>query len=63
MLLEKKLTKGLIIINTNIKLQTKLMYGFTLVLGKIISTIFIINAPTIIDIIHSFILEIINPSP
>ena len=59
---EKKLTKGLIIINTKIKLHTKFIYGFTLVFGKIISTIFIINAPTIIDIIHSFILAIIYPS-
>lgn len=59
---EKKLTTGLIIINTKIKLQTKFIYGLVLDSGKIISTIFIINAPTIIDIIHSFILVIIYPS-
>lgn len=58
-LFENTLTKGLIIINTNIKLQTKFMYGFTLLSGKIISTIFIIKAPTIIEMIHSFILAII----
>lgn len=60
-LFENTLTKGLIIINTNIKLQTKFMYGFTLLSGKIISTIFIIKAPTIIEMIHSFILAIIYP--
>ena len=48
-LFENTLTKGLIIININIKLQTKFMYGFTLLSGKIISTIFIIKAPTIIE--------------
>ena len=61
-LLENKLTKGLIIINTKIKLQTKFTYGFILVFGKIVSTIFIIKAPTIIVIIHSFILAITHPS-